>query len=165
MTKEETQAPVEARAAYFSDYREGEGRLTRSTAFYIMLGLTAWAGYSLNYTLEGLTSPVDFSAASLDWLGVNNVFGVRVTTALLCGATFFLLALVFLKYRVLDRPRLADLLVDTEKEMRLVSWPAYGEVYTSSVVVVVFVVILVSFLWLSDQVLYLIAKYVLRIFE
>ena len=59
---------------------------------------------------------------------------------------------LFLLKRWQNKPKMADLLIDTEGELRKVSWPTIDEVLTTSMVVVVFVVFIGAFLALTDMV-------------
>ena len=79
------------------------------------------------------------------------LFGtLRVSTLLALG----ILALVaFLIYRVLNRPKAADLLIDTEAEMRKVTWPSVPETWTGTLAVMLTVVVLFLFLTVADYVL------------
>jgi len=54
---------------------------------------------------------------------------------------------------ILNRPRLVDLLIETEAEMKKVSWPSRQEAWNSSVIVVVTVVIMMGLLFTYDFVL------------
>ena len=57
---------------------------------------------------------------------------------------------LFLAHRWLESPKIADLLIDTETELRKVTWPSGQEVLNSSIVVVVCVVVLMAFLAGAD---------------
>ncbi len=52
-----------------------------------------------------------------------------------------------------SRPRVADLLIETETEMRKVTWPTWPETWTGTVAVAVTVVCLLCYLWGCDVVL------------
>ena len=71
----------------------------------------------------------------------------------------FLIALVafaggaFLIYRWVEKPKTADLLIETESELRKVTWPSVQEVVNSSVIVIVFVLFLMGFLAGADWLL------------
>lgn len=79
----------------------------------------------------------DFGPASLIALLVLAVVGVVI-------------------YRLLNRPRIADMLIDTEGELRKVTWPSASETWTGTLAVAITVVVLLAFLTLSDTVLQLI---------
>ena len=48
------------------------------------------------------------------------------------------------------RPKVADFLIETELELRKVTWPNWPEVFNSSMVVIATVLFLMGFLALSD---------------
>lgn len=54
---------------------------------------------------------------------------------------------------ILNRPRSVDLLVETEGEMRKVSWPSRQEAWNSSMIVVITVLFLMGLLFCYDVVL------------
>jgi preprotein translocase SecE subunit len=56
----------------------------------------------------------------------------------------------FLIHRILNRPRLADTLIDTETELRKVTWPSWGEALHGTLAVTFMVLILGVFLTLVD---------------
>ena len=64
----------------------------------------------------------------------------------------------WLSYRLIHWPRFADFLITTEMEMNKVSWPSASEVKTSTIVVLVFSVLMGFFLfgvdWTWQHVLY-----------
>jgi preprotein translocase SecE subunit len=59
----------------------------------------------------------------------------------------------FVIHRILNQPKLADLLIDTENELKKVTWPSAGETVNGTIAVIVTVAILVAFLSVSDLVL------------
>ena len=70
---------------------------------------------------------------------------VGLSPAFLVAATVFV-AGIFLLHRWLETPKNADLLIETESELRKVTWPTFTEAVDGSVVVVVSVVVLMLFL-------------------
>ena len=56
-------------------------------------------------------------------------------------------------FLVMNRPTTADLLIDTELEMKKVSWPTRQEAWNSSIVVVVTVLIFTVILFTFDVIL------------
>ena len=53
-------------------------------------------------------------------------------------------------HRFLNRPKAVDLLIDTESEMRKVTWPSLPETWTGTLAVMFTVLILFCFLTLTD---------------
>jgi preprotein translocase SecE subunit len=81
------------------------------------------------------------------------VVGVDLSPAFLVSALVFCAGLV-LVHRWQQRPRTADILIDTEAELRRVSWPKGEEVWNASLVVLLSVLILGALLAVSDIFLY-----------
>lgn len=75
---------------------------------------------------------------------------LRVSTCIVLGVV--LLAGVA-AYALLHRPKIADVLIDTEAEMQKVTWPSWGEAWQGTVAVTAMVVVLFLFLSLVDLLL------------
>ena len=128
-------------------YKPEQGRMARMAAFWTLAVLIFYGCTSLNEALAGrvkaLAEPLVPSMPKLPVLG----FGLTpafLISGLVCMAGLFLL------YRWLEKPKHADLLIETEHELRKVTWPTIPEVVNSSVVVIVFVVLLMGFLAAAD---------------
>jgi preprotein translocase SecE subunit len=108
--------------------RKGQGVWSRLTAYAIgglLVVLGAWSLYA------SINVPGKFRLVEADVPIVGAVTGYKVI-ALVVG----LAGLVGLHW-VLNRPRNVDLLVETEQEMRKVSWPTLNEVWNATLVVTV----------------------------
>ncbi len=133
-------------------YRKDQGRMARMAAFWSLTLLALWGARSLNIQV-GVLSKWSGTRFGADPDGSNGlmipVLGVDVTPAFLLstvvGATS-----VFLLYRWLEKPKNADLLIDTESELRKVTWPTFKDVVSSSLVVIFCVLFLMAFLAGSD---------------
>jgi preprotein translocase SecE subunit len=126
-------------------YKEDQGRLARMFAFWsliFMLGFGCTFLYSqlfqhvvsLRHALGGARLPV------LGW-DLNGALLI----CLLVGAGGW-----FLVYRWQQREPVVDTLIDTEAELRKVTWPTFQEVVNSSLVVIAFVLILMGLLFVID---------------
>ncbi len=80
------------------------------------------------------------------------VLGVELSGAFLISSAIAIVG-VFLLYRWSQRPNVADLLIDTEAELKKVTWPTFQDVVNSSIVVVVCVLVLMTFMAASDALL------------
>lgn len=127
-------------------YRSEEGRLARGTAFWMLVALAYYGAMTLYHFL------------SWDWaqrvLGgyVIPVVEIPLTPAFLIAAGVFLGSLLAIRY-ALNHPKLADLLIDTEAEMRRVTWPSWSETWNGSIVVVVTVIAMLILLAGADLLL------------
>lgn len=115
------------------------------TAFW---ALTLLAAYGC---LGGLIIMLDRSlSTSLNKTFVEHfpLFGTLKVSTLIALAVLGLVA--FVVHRVLNRPKAADLLIDTEAEMRKVTWPSVPETWAGTLAVMLTVTVLLGFLTLAD---------------
>jgi len=126
-------------------YKKGQAALTRYVAAGCCAALLGWGCYSLFKAIyvEGWPRHLFFEVPGI---------GIGVTPALLIALATFVGA-GFGIFLILNRPTTADLLIDTELEMKKVSWPTRQEAWNSSVVVVVTVLIFTIVLFLFDVLL------------
>ena len=136
-------------------YREDQGRLVRMGAFWgcvllLLFGCTFLHGLlvqndSLQQPINGIRIPV---------------VGVDLTPAFLIALGVFVVGTIAIA-RWQARPKVADLLIETESELRKVTWPTMTEVVNSSMVVVFTVLLLFGFLAAADWLLARVMKYLL----
>ncbi len=126
-------------------YKKGQGSTGRMIGLVSAFLLVATGGYSLWVTLQGST------ALSKVLLAIPNV-GLDITWALLIALTVVVVGSLGIVWFI-NRPRAVDLLIETEAEMRKVSWPSRQEAWNSSVIVVVTVVVMMGLLFFYDYAL------------
>ena len=123
-------------------YRKNQGRYARMLAFWAVALLLAYGCFHGG----GFVHLLD------RWMGDANrvlidpfplVGKLRVSTLIVIGG---LGASVFLLHSVLNRPKVADLLIDTEAEMQKVTWPGWNEVLQGTIAVTGMVFVLFVFL-------------------
>ena len=85
------------------------------------------------------------------------MLGIDLSPSFLIATGIFAVG-IFILWRWSETPKVADLMIETELELRKVTWPTMPEVINSSIVVIVCVVVLMVFLAGSDLVLGRIAK-------
>lgn len=128
-------------------YKQDQGRMVRLAVFWSLALLLFYGCSSLSETLAGqFTGLAQPAIAALPKLPV---LGTSLSGAFLVSAVVFL-GVTFLAYRWLESPKIADLLIETEHELRKVTWPTGKEVLNSSIVVVVCVALLMVFLAGAD---------------
>jgi preprotein translocase SecE subunit len=125
-------------------YKPGEGVYARGTAFWTLVGFAYLAGRRFFLWSQRW----DFSRKTL--LADIPVLGMPLTPGLLLGVFVGLLG-AWGAWKLVNAPKIADLLVDTELEMKKVTWPSFDESRKASFVVIACVVIMVAFLSLSDM--------------
>ena len=145
-------------------YKEGQGVLVRRCAFWGLMLIIVWGGQSL-YTW--LFNTFDFSKVLLIERGVEPLQGYRIPLLdqrfnwAFVIAWGMVLAASFVTWRLLMRPRTADFLIDTDTELKKVTWPSWKDAWNSSVIVIVFVIVLTCFLLISDYLLNFVFQQVL----
>jgi preprotein translocase SecE subunit len=127
-------------------YRKDQGRYARMFAFWALVLLVAYGcfhGGGLSELMAG-------------WLGESNqtyvdpfpLLGKLDTAALVSLAVLAVVG--FGIHRILNRPRIADTLIDTERELYQVTWPTWSEAWHGTLAVTVMVIILFLFLSAAD---------------
>ena len=116
-------------------------------AFWTLAVLLFYGSTSLNDGLSGywpaLAKPIFAGLPKLP------VLGVGLTPAFLVSLVSFAGGL-FLLYRWLEQPKSAELLIETEHELRKITWPTMQEVVNSSLIVIFCVLFLMGFLAAAD---------------
>lgn len=139
-------------------YKPDQGRMARMASFWTIAAMVFYGCSSLRAELPGyfpkLGQPLMAGLPSIP------ILGVRLDAAFLIALVLFV-AGIWLLYRWLEQPKNADLLIETEAELRKVTWPTMKEVVNSSVVVIVSVLFLMAFLAGADIVLARVANVLL----
>ncbi|MBI5364002.1 MAG: preprotein translocase subunit SecE [Planctomycetes bacterium] len=141
-------------------YKPEQGRIARTAAFWSLALLLVYGSLSLNESLDSFFhDPMGIPFGATKDANGHDVGGALVpilswkfTPALIFSA-LFCMGVLYALYRYLERPKIADLLIETESELRKVTWPTMNEAVNSSLVVIVCVVFLMSFLAGADWVL------------
>ena len=126
--------PVAERGGFFRTYRPGKG-------FWTRLGTGIGAGLVILFTVQWLYRRLPA------WTELSS----RDTTlfAILAGLT---LVLAVLAWWLINRPKHADFLIETDEEMKKVTWPTWQELRGSTKVVVAFMFFTAFVLFAYDQV-------------
>jgi preprotein translocase SecE subunit len=132
-------------------YKDGQGVVTRRIAYWSGVGLSVWGARDLWVWLQGfgaLQRPLlKGHILGLD-LGHLPLGGPALSMSVVLATVVGLAALVWVTW-FLKRPWLADLLIETESEMKKVSWPARDEATAAtrvvSVTVIAFTLVLLVF--------------------
>jgi preprotein translocase subunit SecE len=128
------------------DYaKPGLGRAVRTTAYVSILALTGYGAYAL-YMAPGLTSQWwRIIWGPLQVMGKEANLRVQFFPAL---AVF--LTVMFGVFQILNQDKATEFLIETEGEIKKVSWPARKEYVGSAMIVVVVVAIVSGFLHFVD---------------
>jgi preprotein translocase SecE subunit len=128
-------------------YKRDQGRMARMAAFWTLAVLLFYGSVSLNEFLSGHWPAV--ATPLIAGFPKIPVLGVGLTPAFLVTLAVFGVGMYAL-YRWLEQPKTADLLIETEHELRKVTWPTMQEVVNSSLVVIFAVLFLMGFLAVAD---------------
>ena len=123
--------------------KKGQGGRARGLAYLLAGGLVLYGSIALYATINRPGENVYLEG--LPVLGDLTLYKV-------IAAVVFGLGLL-LTHLFLNRAGLVDLMIDTEQEMKKVSWPSRAEVQSSSIVVVIVTVILAMVLFGFDRLL------------
>jgi len=124
-------------------YRKDEGRYARMIAFWSLALLLAYGCLSgLRVKLGQWMSSDAVIVDQFPLLGT-----LKVSTLIAIGV---LVVLCFLVHVWLVRPKAADALIDTETEMRKVTWPTFSDTWAGTIAVIVTVIVLLAFLTVAD---------------
>lgn len=126
-------------------------------AFWSLAILIFYGCLSLRAELAGRFA--DSMGARLWEGGRIPVIGVDVTPAFLIALVVFAGAMILL-YRWTESPKIADALIETESELRKVTWPTVPDAVQASVTVVLVVLVLMAILAGAD---YLLGRIVSRL--
>ena len=124
-------------------HRPGEGVYARGTAFWTLAGFAFLAGRRFFLFAQRWQSSRKVLAEQIP------VIGVPLTPGFLMGIGVVAIAL-FGVWKLVNAPKIADLLIDTELEMKKVTWPSFDESRKAAMVVVLCVAVMVLFLTISD---------------
>lgn len=132
-------------------YKPDQGRLARLAAYWSLAFLVFYGCTSLHAELSSrfggaLGRPLLASLTKIPVLGLKLSAALLITVLVLGGSLYAL-------YRWQQTPKVSDLLIDTEAELRKVTWPTMPEAVNSSVIVIVCVVFLMGFLAGTDWLL------------
>ena len=127
-------------------YKRDQGRTARTVEFWALLAVAYFGATSLKSFLTGFES---LGKPLVESMKRVPILGAPLNAAFLLGVLFF--AVVgYGVYRWSERAKTADLLIETEAELRKVTWPSVPEVVNSSLVVVFCVLFLMAFLAGAD---------------
>ena len=118
----------------FGFYKPGQGQWARGVAAAALGGLGFWAAIQTHDWMENYVGAGGYYAG---WW----VPGV------------ILLTFVWFAFYVANRPKITNFIIETETEMKKVTWPTYREVLAATAVVIVVVILLGAFLFSVDRVL------------
>ncbi|MDP7033679.1 MAG: preprotein translocase subunit SecE [Planctomycetota bacterium] len=141
-------------------YKPGQGMVVRRLLLLTILGIGLFMSVSMWSWMVAAAGSAEATLLWMpaEWLGQSLVgegtfLGFEVTPALLISIVVFGLVVFLATFYTFQKTSTGEFLIETDKEMRKVSWPTWGELRGSSVVVVIVTVFLGVYLYVIDQVL------------
>ncbi len=138
-------------------YKAGQGSLTRLVTWTILI-LALCMGCVEIYSWihrPASHSVMDRSVVPLEWFRSLPVFGVPFSIKFAICLAVFVGLVWFLKW-FMHRTTTVDTLIETEMELKKVSWPTREESYNATWVVLLVTVLLTMSLWAFDGALRLV---------
>lgn len=150
-------------------YKEREGLTTRLvtwglTSLFALFGCVSLFYYIPQENITLMPSPKTFWGITLQQLmGIDATytipfFEVNITIGTIISAALFIIIVMLINRFVLNSGKPADFLIDTEFELKKVSWPPKNEYWGASVAVIISVIIIGSFIFVIDMLLTQIMK-------
>lgn len=132
-------------------YKKGQGFYTRFICFLLIALLSFFATYRLYYFGE-VFGPFweDADREYTAWADSIPILGEMINPGFLISALFWIVSLLVLAWAFFIYARSSEFLIETESELRKVSWPSREELISSSIVVVFTVIILSAYLGIVD---------------
>lgn len=130
-------------------YKQKQGRNVRGITFITFVALWLFAAY------RAFTTFPDWEWARTRYLESVTIPLVDISTPVVNPAFLISLGIAGLlillsAYACFSARRSSDFLIDTESEMKKVSWPTIKEVIKSSIVVIIAIIILAVYLFVVD---------------
>ena len=138
-------------------YKKGQGTVIRITAWIALSLVILYGAISLYKTLP----KIDIDKNATFWgnpLFKIPFFEFPVTPALLISTAVLLLGVAGVYLFVINKPASVDFLIETEVELRKVSWPPRYEYLGASLAVIISVVFFSLFIYGADNVLQLVLR-------
>jgi len=123
-------------------YKAGQGKYARGVAYLLGAGMIIFGGIRLYATIN---RPGREWVENVPLIGHVSIYNTVALAVVLLG--FLLLHLV------LNRPAAVDALIDTEQELKKVSWPSKLEVRNATLVVVLVTFVLALLMYGFDRIL------------
>lgn len=132
----------------FEVYKRKQGLIVRAGVLIVGFLLLAYGMYKLYYWY-----PIKWEWVETNWLDFTiplvDIY-VRVSPKLAISLGGMLASFILIGYLCFRHKRISEFLIDTESEMRKVSWPTPKEVVNSSLAIIVIVTLLSLYLYGVD---------------
>lgn len=143
---------------FLNSYKTKQGKIVRWGTFILSSLLTVFAMYRVFYSFPYINIIPDERTEFWKWVyqsllsftipGVD--ISITVSPRLIFTLALGTVLLLVIAYVCFRNIRISDFLIDTESEMRKVSWPTLREVVDSSLVVIIVIIALGIYLFVVD---------------
>jgi preprotein translocase subunit SecE len=144
-------------------YKSSQGRVARRATMAALMIIVALGAWSMHNYYKGVNygSKPSATATGQDGEATLTERASRPQSETSAAQTFWIYVIplavltagLWTSFRVVQLPNFADFLISVEGEMNKVSWPARGELFRASVVVMFVIFFLAAILLLYDSVL------------
>ena len=143
---------------FLNSYKTKQGKMVRWGTFILSTLLAIFAMYRVFYSFPYINVIPDERTEFWKWVyqsllsftipGVD--ISITVSPRLVFSLALGTVLLLVIAYVCFRNSRISDFLIDTESEMRKVSWPTLREVADSSLVVIIVMIALGIYLFVVD---------------
>lgn len=129
----------------FFSYKSDQGRFSRGLAFWLLTALAYYGCRTFYFFI------MQWSWAKENMLDQKMpILDMPLNLALIVSLVLFLVVELVIFKLVVNRPKVGDMLIETETEMKKVTWPSWNDAFNSSIVVLIAVIFFMILLAISD---------------
>jgi len=150
----------------FEYYKKNQGIIVRTATAISIALLVAYGFYSLYRTVPIVDASYNPPRPTF-WgtiLLTIPFFEVSIDYGIVISFALFILVSFLIYILILNKPKPSDYLIETEGELKKVSWPSRPQYLGSSVAVIISMVILGVFLILADQFFEFIIRRIIKLY-
>ena len=128
-------------------YKNSQGRIVRRSTMIAIIVIIAWGAY--RFILSGAAAWL-FGKIAFLFPGHSGDFLIKNLWPMNMAAGLMLVLGIWLAFRIVNMPGIADFLIAVEAEMNKVSWPTSKELQVTTIVVITVMFIFCIFLFVYD---------------
>lgn len=146
----------------FKYYKKGQGKIVRlssgiALALLALFGCISLYTFVPQFNIEETPPPPTFWGTAITQIPF---FELTINYGLIVSISFFLILILLIYLLIINKPSTADFLVETEIEMKKVSWPSKQEHTNSTIAVIISVLLIGIFLMVADSVFSQLMKFI-----
>lgn len=151
---------------FWSNYKKSQGMIVRTTSGIILFLIALYGCYALYKFIPPLDTSIRPYRATF-WgteLIKLPLFDFIINYGMVLSAIFFILISLLIYRWLLNKPKTVDFLIETEDELKKVSWPPKHQYFGSTVAVIISVVVIGVFLLVVDLVFMRLIRDLLKLY-